>query len=144
MATEHDAERLAVDHLPAAHLETGHAVVETSGGSAFRVVRTGPAAIGLTVVGDLDVANVAGLRAVVLDLLARGLPGLIEVDLSAVDFIDVTTVRELLGLYRRAGATGCRLAITNAQESTWWLLDTLGLTAAFPRQASRHHTGPGT
>ncbi|MFC5008122.1 STAS domain-containing protein [Dactylosporangium cerinum] len=95
------------------------------------VTSGGTRRIRVAVAGDLDAFTVADLVRRLRALLVAQHPVAIQLDLSAVSFVD-TTAGELTRFHGVAAAAGCALTIDAANEATWWLFGSLGLAERFP------------
>ena len=80
--------------------------------------------------GHLDLATAPELRDRVLDALREGHKEL-QIDLSAVTFVDSLGVGVLIGSHRRAEHAGSRLVLMNPQPKVMRLLEGLGLDDVF-------------
>lgn len=110
-----------------------------------RVTPVGPATVLVAVVGELDLHTVDQLGVPVRTALYRNEPAAIRIDLEHVDFIDVAGVRGLYALHTEAAGCDCVLTITNAPESTRWILAVLGLDDVFAMPVARPmHAEPGS
>src|SRR5690349_13161081 len=92
---------------------------------------SGPDAFCLTVSGELDTYTSDELARQVREILFRQRPHAIRLDLTSLDFIDVTGVRTLYDLHFDAAAAGCTLTISQAPQTTRWILNVLGLDDLF-------------
>jgi len=109
------------------------------------VVPAGPETLRITVVGDLDAFTVRQLSDQVNQTFSVNRPDRIELDLDGVEFVDSAAAIQLRRLYHQAIDAGCHLRIIAAQQYTWWVLNTLGLTAIFPGPAGRRgQSEPGS
>jgi anti-anti-sigma factor len=106
---------------------------------------TGPAAVCLTVSGELDAHSAGVLAELVRATLSREHPVAIRIDLGLVDFIDVAGVRTLYDLQFDAAATGCALTVTDAPRTTRRILQVLGLEDLIAMPTTRRPlTEPGS
>jgi anti-anti-sigma regulatory factor len=96
------------------------------------VTSEGTRRILVAVTGDLDAFTVARLVRRLRTLLVVQHPVAIRLDLSAVCFADTTAAGELTRFHGVAAAAGCAVSIDAANEATWWLFASLGLTDRFP------------
>ncbi|MFI5895793.1 STAS domain-containing protein [Actinoplanes sp. NPDC051513] len=106
---------------------------------------SGPAAVCLTVSGELDAYTADDLARQVRETLVLERPRLILLDLNQLDFIDVTGVRTLYDLHFDAAAADCALTISQAPRTTRWILNVLGLDELFTipaRSAERAEPAP--
>jgi anti-anti-sigma factor len=82
------------------------------------------------VTGDLDAANASRLRAVLVEQLGEGCDAV--VDLSGLEFIDSSGLGVLVGALKRFQADGHTLGLRAPTASLRRVLDTTGLSDAFP------------
>ncbi|MGK5685126.1 STAS domain-containing protein [Actinoplanes sp. URMC 104] len=102
----------------------------------------GPAAVGVTVTGELDAGNSNWLRAWVADTVTSRHPATLTLDLSSLHFIDVAGVRTLYELHASAAAAGCALTVGPAHEAVRVTLSRLGLDPEFgPRATPADRSG---
>jgi anti-sigma B factor antagonist len=94
-------------------------------------VRERPDATVLTVSGELDMASSPQLT----ELLDRLDPEhrVVVLDLSGLDFIDVTGLRVLLQSQERARRSGIELSVVNASRGVRRLLELTGTTGLLAR-----------
>lgn len=97
----------------------------------------GPATVCLTVSGELDTYTSEDLALQVREVLFLQRPSAVRLDLTSLDFIDVTGVRTLYDLHFDAAAADCTLTISQAPETTRWILNVLGLDEIFSIAARR-------
>ncbi|MEU0674749.1 STAS domain-containing protein [Streptomyces sp. NPDC006172] len=83
------------------------------------------------IVGDLDIATAATLRAQALSLIEQGHRHLI-LDLAAVTFCDSSGFNALVGIYRCAQAAGGSLTLATVPDRLGRLLHLTGLDALLP------------
>ncbi|HEX5204019.1 MAG TPA: STAS domain-containing protein [Actinoplanes sp.] len=91
----------------------------------------GPGTVRLTVSGELDIYTADDLARRVRETLVLERPSMIRLDLNRLDFIDVSGVRVLYDLHFDAAAADCALTISQAPQTTRWILDVLGLDELF-------------
>ena len=77
--------------------------------------------------GEVDVSNASELRDA-LNQALEGAPQTLEVDLSAVSYIDSTGIGVLVGAAHRADEAGADLAVLNPQRNVARVLDMLGVS----------------
>ncbi|WP_433367141.1 STAS domain-containing protein [Actinoplanes sp. CA-142083] len=97
----------------------------------------GPATVCLTVSGELDAYTADDLANRVREALLLERPSMIRLDLNGLDFIDVAGVRTLYDLHFDAAAVDCTLTISQAPQTTRWILNVLGLDDLFAVSARR-------
>ncbi|GGQ74997.1 STAS domain-containing protein [Couchioplanes azureus] len=102
------------------------------------VERSG-ALVRVTLAGKADFAVVEDLRDILADAL-REHPERVEVDLSALDFVDSRSVGVLVGACQAATGFGCRLVTTGPRGRVLQVLQAMGvldeLTGGTPRPPS--------
>jgi anti-sigma B factor antagonist len=80
--------------------------------------------------GELDIATCSG----VIDATRRALrshPARILIDLSAIDFLDLTGLRTLIHCRRLASGKDCAVILTEPSDKVVHLLELTGLRAVF-------------
>ena len=86
--------------------------------------------------GELDLAVHDRFRSVVDDVLSEP-QGLVVADVSAVEFMDSTMLRELLRCHRELEGAGSRLVVAGAQPPVQRLLELTGTDEVLALAASR-------
>lgn len=84
----------------------------------------------LKLTGELDIATASH----VIDATRRALrrqPARVLIDLSAIDFLDLTGARTLIHCRRMAAGKDCAVVLTEPSEAVLHLLDLTGLRAVF-------------
>ncbi len=84
--------------------------------------------------GDYDLGNVAGLHAELLEVL-RVRPTGIVVDLSEAGFLDLTALRAMANIARRATAVGVWVRAAGPTPMVRRMLEITGLGASLPTYA---------
>lgn len=84
----------------------------------------------LSLLGEVDVANVAQVREEALRLLAAGVKGLV-VDLGGVEYMDSSGLGMLVGLQKRMREADGKLALASPRPRVERLLDITGLARIF-------------
>lgn len=82
----------------------------------------------VNVTGEIDMSTADGLRDSLLDATRRG--GVVEVDLSGVEFMDSRGIRALVEAWASVPSTGS-FSVVDASEKARQLLRTTGLDVTF-------------
>lgn len=85
----------------------------------------------VAVAGEIDPLTVGSLHAALTGTLRRHRPDRIELDLSAVTFLDSTGIRTLLTGLVTAQRAGCTLTVTEASPRVHEMLRITGLLEVF-------------
>src|SRR3954464_11287124 len=103
-----------------------------------------PAAV-FRLAGDLDLPAIDWTRAALLEAL-EGAPGVLAIDLSAVDFIDSSGLSVLTEAARQAARRDIRVRLRGLDPHHVRLLHTIGLADRFELEPAvpRNGTGPIT
>jgi anti-sigma B factor antagonist len=96
----------------------------------------------VSVRGDVDIATAPLLRAV-LDGLPTARPPRVEVDLSAVTFLDSQGLTTLVAARRKLAAVQIALALRAPSRPATHALVAAGLDRAFPRAGEPEPAGAG-
>jgi anti-anti-sigma factor len=106
---------------------------------------TGPGAVRIAVVGELDFGNADLLAEQVRATLSQHRPASMLMDLQRLEFIDLTGVQTLYELHVDAATVDCTLIIRHAPRTMRWILSVLGLDEVFAMPALRHRNAkPGS
>lgn len=97
---------------------------------SINVRRAGDVAV-VVLRGEYDLANAAGLRAELVDVL-RSRPSGIVLDLVGVEFCDLGCLRSIANIGRRAGAMGVWVRLAGPSPMIRRVLDITGLGATLP------------
>lgn len=92
--------------------------------------RREPGCVVVTIVGEVDIATVARLRARLSALTAAGIP--LVADLDQVSFIDATGLGALAGAARQAAAQGVSMYVVCGRAQTRRLFRVTGLDRQIP------------
>ena len=92
---------------------------------------------GLAVSGELDVHSAGVLAGRVRAMLLGDPPVTLQLDLSRLDFIDVTGVRTLYDLHFDAAAADCALTVSNPPQQTRRIVAVLGFQDVFALSPER-------
>jgi len=90
-----------------------------------------PDATIVTVIGEVDLANAAELRTVLIDVLATTPDTHLVVDLSGVGFLDSTGIGVMVGAHKRVTTAGGRFSAVVATPVVRKVLQTTGLMRAW-------------
>jgi anti-sigma B factor antagonist len=93
-------------------------------------VTQSPSEAVVSLVGEIDLSNVAALSATVGDLLTADPPPRVVLDMSGVTFCDSQGLGTLVVLSRRAGFAQSCLVLTNVGDFLIRVLDITGLRPA--------------
>ncbi|OJF12630.1 STAS domain-containing protein [Couchioplanes caeruleus] len=105
-------------------------IIERSGG----LVR-------VTMAGEADFAAAEKLRDTLADAL-REHPERVEVDLSALEFIDSRSAGALVGACQAAAGFGCQMVVNNPRGRVLHVLQTMGVLDALTGGTPRPPSGP--
>lgn len=92
-----------------------------------------PATRRVTVTGDVDLATSPALRSTLLAALdgPPPVPGVLEIDLAGVGFLDSTGIGALVGVRNHAIAKACLVQLTGLQPAVRRVLTVTGLLDGF-------------
>ena len=83
--------------------------------------------------GEIDVENAYAIKDAVAEQLTDGGPGLIELNMQDVTFIDSVGISALVSAFQLAGVSGVKLAVTRPSRFAHrqlWVTGLLGLFGA--------------
>jgi anti-anti-sigma factor len=99
------------------------------------VVRTDDRAL-VTLLGEADIANRDEPESSLSEVVATR-PGVIEVDLGGLEFIDSTCIAVLMAAFRSAHASGQLFYVTNADGIVARVLEVTGVLPILTKDATR-------
>ncbi|HZE06699.1 MAG TPA: STAS domain-containing protein [Solirubrobacteraceae bacterium] len=88
----------------------------------------------MPVAGELDLASAVGMLNAVRAAL-RSRPEILELDLSAITFVDVAGLRAVITCRRMAVAHDARLALVDPSDPVRRLVEMVGLSSLFGLEA---------
>jgi anti-sigma B factor antagonist len=89
----------------------------------------------LTLRGDIDFVNAAGVRRAIEDEIRASRPGAVRVDLTAVPFLDSSGIEALVVAHRLAGSLGVPCTVVGPSRPVYEHLRLIGLAELFDIQA---------
>lgn len=81
----------------------------------------------LALAGEMDLSVQEQVRSALADILAGATPCRIEVDVSALEFIDSSSIGVLVGARHAARAAQCTLLVTHPRGMVLRVLETIGV-----------------
>ena len=96
----------------------------------------------MTICGEIDLYTAPRLHSELAALLADGMPARVVIDMSGVEFCDLTGMNVLLSCLRRAWERGGELEIAAPKPAVRKILQVTGLDSVFTLVPDANAAGP--
>jgi anti-sigma B factor antagonist len=97
----------------------------------------------VTLRGDIDYTNAAGVAEVIRDAVRQERPKVIRVNMAGVDFLDSSGIAVLVKAMKSARETGADYLVEGPNARVFDQLRMTGLTDLFPVEAAQPSALPG-
>ncbi|MDI6104345.1 STAS domain-containing protein [Actinoplanes sp. NEAU-A12] len=90
----------------------------------------------IVLTGELDLSSATELQNLLVDAVRTA--SIVTVDVSAVGFIDSTTITALVNAHNTAATTGCQFTLANPAARIRRVLQVTGVLSTFTAPGSAH------